>query len=65
MVNKIIYRVVIKVSYCEAFFDFDSLNEACEFARTAVVHSAENEDNKYPTSLIIKVINTEHESEDE
>lgn len=65
MVEKIIYRVVIKVGYYEAFFDFDSVNEACEFTRTAVVHSVENEDSKRPTSLTIKVINPEQEREDD
>ena len=30
-----IYRVKVKVSYCETYFDFDDINEACTWMATA------------------------------
>ena len=44
--NNVIYRVVIKVSYHEAFFDFTDSEAACSFASAAVTHSVANEDTK-------------------
>ena len=29
------YRVKVKVSYCETYFDFDDINEACTWMATA------------------------------
>lgn len=31
-----IYRVKVKISYCEAHFDFDDVNEACAWMATTV-----------------------------
>jgi len=63
MDEKVIYRVIIKISYCEAYFDFDSMSEAGEFAKSAVVHSVSNEDGR-TSSMLIKVIRP-NESEEE
>lgn len=53
-----IYRVVLKVSYNEAFFDFDSLDQACNFARVAVEHSVKSEDQKKIGKISVMVINS-------
>ena len=40
------YRVIIEVVYCEAYFDFDDIESAGDFAKIALTHYAGNEDNK-------------------
>jgi len=41
----VIYRVKIKVSYCTAYFDFNNIREAGEFATQAFIHSNDEGDN--------------------
>ena len=62
---KIKYRVILKVSYNDAFFDFDCAEDACKFAITALEHSATSEDQKKVPKVTIEVINPNPESEDE
>lgn len=38
------YRVVIEVGYCDAFYDFDTPDEACNFAMIALSHQSVSED---------------------
>ncbi len=60
------YRVVFKVSYNEAWFDFDTIEEAGEFAKTLLVHQVESPDSKRKSTIRIEVINpAEEENEDE
>ena len=61
---KLIYRVVIKVSYNVVYFDFDTSEAACEFAATALKHMTESEDQPKHNTLTIEIVNPE-ESEDE
>lgn len=56
MNEKIMYRVTIKISYYEAWFEFEDLNEAGEFAKTILAHQIENEDTKKKTQVNISVI---------
>lgn len=58
------YRVVLKVSYNVAYFDFASAEDACKFAATAIEHSAPSEDQKKIPKINIEVVNPE-ESEEE
>ena len=58
------YRVILKVGYCDAWFDFDKHEEACEFASTALAHQCVNEDNEKKTPYIqMRVIDTELEAQ--
>lgn len=59
------YRVILKVSYNEAWFDFDTIEEAGEFAKTVLVHQSDSDDSKRKSSIRIDVINTEAEEENE
>ena len=59
------YRVVLKVSYNEAWFDFDTIEEAGEFAKTILVHQTNSEDSRKKSSVKIDVINPEAEEENE
>lgn len=60
-----IYRVIIKFGYREAHFDFDSADQACNFMRIAVEHSAGDEDGNKVTFLMKIVDPNEKESEDD
>ena len=53
-----IYRVILKVGYNEAWFDFDTIEEAGEFAKTILVHQTENEDSKRRSVIRLEVIDT-------
>lgn len=60
-----IYRVVIKISYKKAIYDFDNIQSAGQFAEMALIHSKPNED-KEEHYITIKVINPDvEEAEDE
>ena len=60
------YRVVFKVSYNEAWFDFDTIEEAGEFAKTLLVHQVESPDSKRKSTIRVEIINPEEEeNEDE
>ena len=58
------YRVVIKVGYQTAFFEFETGVEACDFATAALSHSVKNEDSDKPTYVCIDVIDPEAEGEE-
>jgi len=59
------YRVVVRVSYNEAWFEFDDAKEAVSFASIALSHMVSNEDAKKPSRIAIDVVNTEMEEEDD
>lgn len=65
MNEKIMYRITIKISYYEAWFEFEDLNEAGEFAKTILSHQVENEDVKKKTHVNISVVAYEAEKEEE
>ena len=59
------YRVILKVRYNEAWFEFDTIEEAGEFAKTILIHQSENEDCKKKSIIKIEVIDTTAEEERE
>jgi hypothetical protein len=61
------YRVVLKVSYNEAWFDFDTIEEAGEFAKTVLVHQTESPDSKKKSTIRVEIIDptAEEDNEDE
>ena len=60
------YRVILKVSYNEAWFDFDTIEEAGEFAKTILLHQVESPDSKRKSTIRVEIINpAEEENEDE
>ncbi len=56
MDEKIIYRVAIKISYYEAWFEFEDLDDAGEFAKMILTHQVENDDTKKKTQVNIRAI---------
>ena len=58
------YRVIIKVGYYATWFDFDSADQACNFATSALTHMVPNEDNSKKTSINIQVIDLDAEKAD-
>jgi hypothetical protein len=57
------YRVILKVSYHEAWFDFDTIEAAGNFARTILVHQVDSEDNKRRSTIRLEVIDTSLQEE--
>lgn len=60
-----IYRVILKVSYYQAHFDFDNIESAGDFAKTILTHQVDTDDCKKPASISLKIINPEIKSEDD
>lgn len=52
------YRVIFKVSYNEAWFEFDTIEEAGEFAKTILMHQVESEDSRRKSMIRLEVIDT-------
>lgn len=50
------YRVILKVGYSEAWFNFADIKEAAEFARIVLEHQELNEDTTLKRSINVKVI---------
>lgn len=50
------YRVILKVNYYEAWFEFDNIEDAGEFAKTILTHQVESEDNKRKSTIRLEVI---------
>lgn len=59
------YRVIIKIGYNNAWFEFDSIAEAGSFAETVLVHQIPNEDTKKKSFITIQVVDENAESEEE
>lgn len=57
------YRVVLKVSYYEAHFDFEKSEDACKFAELAVTHSVKSEDSDRTPFIGIRVIKEKNDEE--
>ena len=55
------YRVVLKVSYYERWFEFDNINKAANFAADLLRHNVESNDNCKLTEVVMYVVNTEAE----
>ena len=60
-----IFRVVLKVSYNEAYFDFGTPDEACIFAKIALEHSATSEDQNKLRKISIQVVNPDVKEEED
>lgn len=59
------YRVNVKIGYYEAWFDFEDMADAGEFAKTVLTHQVPNEDTRRKTSVSIRVMSDGEETEDE
>jgi len=63
--SDIIYQVVVKVGYNDAAFEFESIRDAGDFARTILTHQVATEDTKKALYIVIKVRTCECECEEE
>ena len=54
--KKMIYRVIMRVSYHEALFDFDNIEEAGDFCKALLVHNVDGEDAKRKHSVSMEII---------
>ena len=60
-----IYRVILKVGYNEAYFDFASVEDAATFGRVALAHMVDCDDTKKKSSITMLIIDPTKESEEE
>lgn len=60
-----IYRVILKVGYNEAWFDFTDLSTAGDFARTCLTNQSLNDDTPKKSYVRIDVIDLTIEGEEE
>lgn len=51
-----IYRVILSVGYNKAWFDFSSIEEAGDFAKTILVHQSPNDDSTKRDSVRLEII---------
>lgn len=63
--NNIIFRIILKVKYHEAWFEFDSAEEACAFAKTALEHMVNSEDQKKESLISIQMVDKSLEEQEE
>ena len=63
------YRVVYTIGYLDAWFDFDSIGDAGDFAKTLLIHQIPNDDTKdrkiHVTIQVIDLEAEKAEAEDE
>lgn len=50
------YRIIITVGYNKAWFDFDTIEEAGEFAKTVLIHQSPNEDTTKKDHVSLEII---------
>lgn len=60
-----IYRVILKIAYVEAHFDFDDLAEAGNFAQQILVKMVDSEDCKRKPFVRIEIINPAAKEQEE
>lgn len=60
-----IYRVILKVGYHEAHFDFASVEDAATFGRVALSHMVDCDDTKAKTSITMLIIDPTKESKED
>ena len=60
-----IYRVIIKAEYNEAYFDFNDVDDAVRFGAIALMHSVASEYQRKASSITMKVINKENYNQEE
>lgn len=63
--NNIIYRVIIKVSYNDAYFEFNDSEEACKFATSALQHMVGCDDTKKRSYVAMLVVDVDAEKKEE
>lgn len=53
--SNLMYRVLIHVGYNDAYFDFDSVQDAADFASTALKHSKGCDDAKAAQCITMEI----------
>ena len=53
----VIYRVVLKISYRSAWFDFTDASDACNMAKLMIEHLVPGDEDDNMAKIVIEVIN--------
>jgi hypothetical protein len=61
----IIYRVVLRVGYCYATFEFNTLEKAGDFAKTLLTNLVSTDDTDKKSSVSLEIVNADAESEED
>lgn len=60
-----VYRVIMKVSYMQAHFDFENGEDAMRFAIQAIEHSVPSEDVKKSVGVVVRKVDPTKDEEEE
>jgi hypothetical protein len=63
--TELIYRVILKVGYNEAWFDFNNIEVAGDFARAILTHQTKNEDSGRKDHVRLEIIDPTIEADEE
>ena len=59
------YRVIFQIGYLDAWFEFDTIEEAGEFAKQILIHQVPSKDTAgRKTHVTIEVVDEEAEKEE-
>ena len=59
------YRVILEVGYNTAWFEFEDITDAGEFAKTLLMHQVSNEDTKHKSKIRLEIIDATIEKNEE
>lgn len=59
------YRVILEVGYNTAWFDFDDIADAGEFAKTLLMHQVANEDTRHKSRIRLEIVDPTLKKDDE
>lgn len=61
-----IYRVILKIGYCERHFEFTDADEAVNFGKTALTASVPGGDNpEKPVMVTLGIVDKEREEQED
>ena len=61
---RIIYRVIIRINWYDAFFEFDDMEKACSFANSALTHMVDSKDTQRKSSITVLIVDVDKEAEE-
>lgn len=62
--KNIIYRVIIKISYYEARFEFAEIDQAAAFCKTILENMVDSEDEKKAAKVNLQIVDVEAEKKE-
>lgn len=61
-----IYRVILKIGYCERYFEFEDADDAINFGKTALLSAVPGGDNpEKPVKVRMEIVDKEREEHED